>query len=95
MELKEGMIIECRRFTIQTKDKRKVRQNVKKIGGRLVSILVSAIIICLLTIIALYLSIKLDCVNGEKEYYKKENERLQEKNRDLCMKVAKYISKGR
>ena len=26
---------------------------------------------------------------------KKENERLQEKNRELCMKVAKYISKGR
>ena len=59
------------------------------------SILVSAIIICLLIIIALYLSIKLDCANGEKEYYKKEYERLQEKNRDLCMKVAKYISKGR
>ena len=58
-------------------------------------ILVSAIIICLLIIMALYLSIKLDCANGEKEYYKKENERLQEKNRDLCMKVAKYISKGR
>ena len=59
------------------------------------SILVSAIIICLLTIMAVYLSIKLDCANGEKEYYKKEIERLQEKNRDLCMKVAKYISKGR
>ena len=59
------------------------------------SILVSAIIICLLIIIALYLSIKLDYANGEKEYYKKENERLQEKNRDLCAKVAKYISKGR
>ena len=57
--------------------------------------LVSAIIICLLIIIALYLSIKLDYANGEKEYYKKENERLLEKNRDLCMKVAKYISKGR
>ena len=42
-----------------------------------------------------YLSIKLDCANGEKEYYKKENEILQEKNKDLCMKVAKYISKGR
>ena len=59
------------------------------------SILVSAIIICLLIIIALYLSIKLDYANGEIEFYKKENERLQEKNRDLCMKVAKYISKGR
>ena len=59
------------------------------------SILVSAIIICLLMITALYLSIKLDYANGEKEYYKKENERLQEKNRDLCIKVAKYISKGR
>ena len=59
------------------------------------SILVSAIIICLLIIIALYLSIKLDYTNGEKEYYKKENERLQEKNRDLCAKVARYISKGR
>lgn len=59
------------------------------------SILASAIIICLLMIMALYLSIKLDYANGEKEYYKKENERLQEKNRDLCMKVAKYISKGR
>ena len=58
-------------------------------------ILVSAIIICLLMIMALYLSIKLDYANGEKEYYKKENERLQEKNRDLCTKVAKYISKGR
>ena len=46
-------------------------------------------------ITALYLSIKLDCTNGEKEYYKKENERLQEKNRDLCAKVARYISKGR
>ena len=46
-------------------------------------------------ITALYLSIKLDYANGEKEYYKKENERLQEKNRDLCIKVAKYISKGR
>ena len=46
-------------------------------------------------ITALYLSIKLDCANCEKEYYKKEYERLQEKNRDLCMKVAKYISKGR
>ena len=59
------------------------------------SILISAIIICLLMIMALYLSIKLDYANGEKEYYKKENERLQEKNRDLCTKVAKYISKGR
>ena len=59
------------------------------------SILVSAIIICLLIIIALYLSIKLDYANGEIEFYKKENERLQEKNRDLCTKVAKYISKGR
>ena len=59
------------------------------------SILASAIIICLVMIMALHLSIKLDCANGEKEYYKKENERLQEKNRDLCMKVAKYISKGR
>ena len=59
------------------------------------SILVSAIIICLLMITALYLSIKLDYANGEKEYYKKENERLQEKNRKLCIKVAKYISKGR
>ena len=46
-------------------------------------------------ITALYLSIKLDCANGEKEYYKKEYERLQEKNRDLCAKVARYISKGR
>ena len=27
-------------------------------------------------ITALYLSIKLDCANGEKEYYKKENERI-------------------
>ena len=44
---------------------------------------------------ALYLSIKLDYANGEKEYYKKEYERLQEKNRELCMKVARYISKGR
>ena len=59
------------------------------------SILVSAIIICLLIIMALHLSIKLDHANGEKEFYKRENERLQEKNRDLCMKVAKYISKGR
>ena len=59
------------------------------------SILVSAIIICSLIIMALYLSIKLDYANGEIEFYKKENERLQEKNRDLCMKVAKYISKGR
>ena len=59
------------------------------------SILVSAIIICLLMITALYLSIKLDYANGEKEYYKKENERLQEKNRELCMKVARYISKSR
>ena len=59
------------------------------------SILVSAIIVSILIIMAFYLSIKLDCANGEKEYYKKENERLQEKNRDLCMKVAKYISKGR
>lgn len=59
------------------------------------SILVSAIIICLLMIMALYLSIKLDYANGEIEFYKKENERLEEKNRDLCMKVAKYISKGR
>ena len=58
-------------------------------------ILVSAIIICLLMIMTLYLSIKLDYANGEKEYYKKENERLQEKNRDLCAKVARYISKGR
>ena len=59
------------------------------------SILVSAIIICLLMITALYLSIKLDYANGEKEYYKKENERLLEKNRELCIKVARYISKGR
>lgn len=57
--------------------------------------LVSAIIVSVLVIMAFYLSIKLDYANGEKEYYKKENERLQEKNRDLCMKVAKYISKGR
>ena len=46
-------------------------------------------------ITALYLSIKLDCANGEKEYYKKEYERLQEKNKELCIKVARYISKGR
>ena len=59
------------------------------------SILVSAIIICLLIIMELYLLIKLDYANGEKEYYKKENERLLEKNRELCMKVARYISKGR
>ena len=59
------------------------------------SILISATIICLLIIIALYLSIKLDYANGEIEFYKKENERLQGKNRELCMKVAKYISKGR
>ena len=58
-------------------------------------ILVSAIIICLLMITLLYLSIKLDHANDEKEYYKKENERLQEKNRELCIKVARYISKGR
>ena len=57
--------------------------------------LVSAIIVSILIIMTFYLSIKLDYANGEKEYYKKENERLQEKNRDLCMKVAKYISKGR
>ena len=56
------------------------------------SILVSAIIICLLMITSLYLSIKLDCANGEKEYYKKENERLQEKNRDLCTKVSQPSS---
>ena len=59
------------------------------------NILMLEIMICLLTIMSLYLSFKLDHANGEKEYYKKENERLQEKNRDLCMKVAKYISKGR
>ena len=57
--------------------------------------LVSAIIVCILIIMTFYLSIKLDYANGEIEFYKKENERLQEKNRDLCMKVAKYISKGR
>ena len=57
--------------------------------------LVLAIIVSVLVIMAFYLSIKLDCANGEKEYYKKENERLLEKNRDLCMKVARYISKGR
>ena len=44
---------------------------------------------------AFYLSIKLDYANGEIEFYKKENERLLEKNRDLCMTVARYISKGR
>ena len=57
--------------------------------------LVSAIIVCILIIMTFYLSIKLDYANGEIEFYKKENERLQEKNRDLCIKVAKYISKGR
>ena len=57
--------------------------------------LVSAIIVSILIIMTFYLSIKLDYANGEIEFYKKENERLQEKNRDLCMKVAKYISKGR
>ena len=57
--------------------------------------LVSAIIVSVLVIMALYLSIKLDYANGEKEYYKKENERLLEKNRELCIKVARYISKGR
>ena len=57
--------------------------------------LVSAIIVSVLIIMTFYLSIKLDYANGEIEYYKKENERLQEKNRDLCTKVAKYISKGR
>ena len=57
--------------------------------------LVSAIIVSILIIMAFYLSIKLDCANGEKEYYKKENERLLEKNRELCIKVARYISKGR
>lgn len=61
----------------------------------LVIALVSAIIVSLLIIMAFYLSIKLDCANGEKEYYKKENERLQEKNRELCIKVSRYISKGR
>ena len=54
-----------------------------------------SIIVSVLIIMAFYLSIKLDYANGEIEYYKKENERLQEKNRDLCIKVAKYISKGR
>ena len=57
--------------------------------------LVSAIIVSILIIMTFYLSIKLDYANGEIEFYKKENEILQEKNRDLCMKVAKYISKGR
>ena len=57
--------------------------------------LVSAIIVSVLIIMTFYLSIKLDYANGEIEFYKKENERLQEKNRDLCMKVARYISKGR
>ena len=57
--------------------------------------LVSAIIVSILIIMAFYLSIKLDYANGEIEFYKKENERLQEKNRVLCIKVAKYISKGR
>ena len=57
--------------------------------------LVSAIIVCILIIMTFYLSIKLDYANGEIEYYKKEKERLQEKSRDLCTKVAKYISKGR
>lgn len=57
--------------------------------------LVSAIIVSILIIMTFYLSIKLDYANGEIEFYKKENERLQEKNRDLCIKVAKYISKGR
>ena len=59
------------------------------------SILASAIIICLLMIMVLHLSIKLDHANREKEFYKRENERLQEKDRDLCMKVAKRISKRR
>ena len=59
------------------------------------SILASAIIICLLMIMALHLSIKLDHANREKEFYKRENERLQEKDRDLCMNVAKRISKRR
>ena len=59
------------------------------------NILALEIMICLLTIMSLYLSFKLDRANREKEYYKKEYERLQEKNRDLCIKVAKYISKGR
>ena len=57
--------------------------------------LVSAIIVSILIIMAFYLSIKLDYAKGEIEFYKKENESLQEKNRELCMKVAKYISKGR
>ena len=57
--------------------------------------LVSAIIVSLLIIMTFYLSIKLDYANGEIEFYKKENERLQEKNRELCVKVARYISKGR
>ena len=57
--------------------------------------LVSAIIVSILIIMTFYLSIKLDYANGEIEFYKKENERLQEKNRDLCVKVARYISKGR
>ena len=57
--------------------------------------LVSAIIVSILIIMTFYLSIKLDYANGEIEFYKKENERLQEKNRELCMKVARYISKGR
>lgn len=57
--------------------------------------LVSAIIVSVLVIMTFYLSIKLDYANGEIEFYKKENEKLQEKNRELCMKVAKYISKGR
>ena len=57
--------------------------------------LVSAIIVSILIIMEFYLSNKLNYANREIEFYKKENERLQEKNRDLCMKVAKYISKGR
>ena len=59
------------------------------------NILALEIMICLLTIMSLYLSFKLDRANREKEYYKKEYERLQEKNRELCIKVARYISKGR
>ena len=57
--------------------------------------LLMAIAICIITIRMLYLSIKLDYADAEIERYKKENNILKEKNRELCMKVAKYISKGR
>ena len=51
------------------------------------------VIICILSSRTLYLSYKLDkCIN-KLNYFKKENDRLMERNRDLVIKLVESINR--